>query len=260
MRTNRTKAKVEAGKTAFGAAVGFHSPDTVELLGALGFDYVTLDLEHEVFDELAVQHSIRAAEAFNITPVVRIPNDPNVILRLLDAGAQGVHIPRVNTRQDAEAVVAACRFHPQGARTFFAAGRTGNYGVDLTEEEYAEISNRETLITLQIEEEEGVRNIEEILAVPYVDIIQLGPKDLWQSMGMPDRERVWEVIDQVIGKAVKAGRWVSMYTWMTAEFQQQVAHYKSMGVNMVTVQARDLLMYGARSFMERSREAIGLEE
>ena len=80
MRTNRTKAKVEAGKTAFGAAVGFHSPDTVELLGALGFDYVTLDLEHEVFDELAVQHSIRAAEAFNITPVVRIPNDPNVIL------------------------------------------------------------------------------------------------------------------------------------------------------------------------------------
>ena len=154
----------------------------------------------------------------------------------------------------------ACRFHPQGTRSFFATGRTGNYGIDLTEEEYAESSNRETLITLQIEEEEGVRNIEEILAVPYVDIIQLGPKDLWQSMGMPDRERVWEVIDQVIGKAVKAGRWVSMYTWMTAEFQQQVARYRSMGVNMVTVQARDLLMYGARSFMERSREAIGLEE
>ena len=260
MRTNRTKAKVQAGETAFGAAVGFHSPDTVELLGALGFDYVTLDLEHEVFDELAVQHSIRAAEAFNITPVVRIPNDPDVILRLLDAGAQGVHIPRVNTRQDAEAVVAACRFHPQGARSFFATGRTGNYGIDLTEEEYAESSNRETLITLQIEEEEGVRNIEEILAVPYVDIIQLGPKDLWQSMGMPDRERVWEVIDQVIGKAVKAGRWVSMYTWMTAEFQQQVARYRIMGVNMVTVQARDLLMYGARSFMERGRKAIGLEE
>ena len=259
MRTNRTKAKVEAGETVFGAAVGFHSPDTVELLGALGFDYVTLDLEHEVFDELAVQHSIRAAEAFNITPVVRIPNDPDIILRLLDAGAQGVHIPRVNTRQDAEAVVAACRFHPQGARSFFATGRTGNYGIDLTEEEYAESSNRETLITLQIEEE-GVQNIEEILAVPYVDIIQFGPKDLWQSMGMPDRERVWEVIDQVIGKAVKAGRSVSMYTWMTAEFQQQVTRYRSMGVNMVTVQARDLLMYGARSFMERSRKAIDLEE
>lgn len=256
MRTNKTKAKVQAGGTAFGAAVGFHSPDTVELLGALEFDYVTLDLEHEVFDELAVQHSIRAAEAFNITPMVRVPNDPDVILRLLDAGAQGVHIPRVNTRRDAEQVVEACRFHPQGTRSFFATGRTGNYGIGLTEEEYALSSNRETLITLQIEEDEGVQNVEEILAVPYVDIIQLGPKDLWQSMGMPDRARVWEVIDQVIGKAINAGRWVSMYTWMNDEVVQQIARYRSMGVKMVTVQARDLLMYGGRSFMELGGKAI----
>ena len=257
MRTNKTKAKVQAGEMAFGAAVGFHSPDTVELLGALGFDYVTFDLEHEVYDELAVQHSIRAAETFDLTPVVRVPNDPDVILRLLDAGAQGVHVPQVNTRRDAEAVVEACRFHPQGTRTFFATGRSGNYGIGLSEEEYAAASNRETMVTVQIEAEEGVRNIQEILSVPYVDAIQLGPKDLWQSMGMPDRKRVWEVIDQVITTAVKAGRWVSMYAWMTPEFQQQVTRYKSMGVNMVTVPARDLLTYGARSFLEQVRTAIG---
>ena len=257
MRINKTKAKVQAGEMAFGSALGFPSPDTVELLAALGFDYVTLDLEHEVFDELAIQHSIRAAEAFDITPIVRVPNNPDVILRLLDAGAQGVHVPRINTRRDAEAVVEACRFHPLGTRSFFATARSGNYGIGVTEEEYAEASNRETLVTLQIEEEEGVRNIQEILSVPNVDAIQLGPKDLWQSMGMPDRAKVWEVIDRIIAAAIKAGRWVSMYAWLNDDLEQQVARYRSMGVNMATVPTRDLLTYGGRSFLEQSQKAAG---
>lgn len=257
MRINKTKAKIQAGEMATGAVVGFPSPDTVEVLGALGFDYVTLDLEHEVFDEVSVQHSIRAAEAFGITPIVRVSNDPNLILRLLDAGAQGVHVTRINTRQDAQTVVEASRFYPQGKRSFFATARSGNYGLGMSEEEYAEISNRETLVTIQVEEEEGVRNIQEILSVPHVDVIQVGPKDLWQSMGMPSREQVQEVIDRVITEAVKAGRWVSMYSWMTPDLPQQLARYRSLGVNMVAMSARDLLMYGADSFLDECRRSIG---
>ena len=257
MRINKAKARLRAGETALGAVVGFHSPDTMEVLGAMGFDYVSLDLEHEVFDELAVQQSIRAAEAFGITPIVRVPNDPDLMLRLLDAGAQGVHVPRINTRRDAEAVVEACRFHPQGKRTFFATARSGNYGIGVTEDDYAEISNRETLVILQIEEEEGVGNIREILSVPHVDAIQVGPKDLWQSMGMPDREQVWKVIERIIAAVVEAGRWASMYSWVTEDLEKQLAHYKSMGVNMVTVGARELLMYGAHSYLERFSKTIG---
>ena len=260
MRTNKTKAKVARGDMALGSSLGFHSPDTIEVLGSLGFDYVTLDLEHEVFDELAVQHAIRAAEAFDITPIVRVPNDPHLILRLLDAGAQGVHVPRVNTRREAQAVVDACRFHPLGKRSFFATARSGDYGLGVTEEEYAEFSNQETLITLQIEEEEGVRNIEEILSVPNVDVIQIGPKDLWQSMGMPDRKQVWEVIDKIIVSAVRAGRWVSMYAWMNTDVQEQVTHYQHIGVNMVTVSARELLVRGAELFLEQTRQVIGQDQ
>jgi 4-hydroxy-2-oxoheptanedioate aldolase len=137
MRVNGAKAKAKAGEVALGAALPFNSPDLVEVLGALGLDFVTLDLEHEPFDELAIVHCIRAAEVFDITPIVRLPNDENLILRLLDAGAQGVHVPRINTARDAQLVVDAARFYPQGKRTFYATGRTGNYGLGATDEEHA---------------------------------------------------------------------------------------------------------------------------
>ena len=89
-----------AGQIAHGALLTYHSPETVEMLGALDFDFVTLDPEHESYNELALVHSIRAAEAFGMTPIVCMANDPDLILRLLDAGAQGIHIPRVNTKED----------------------------------------------------------------------------------------------------------------------------------------------------------------
>ena len=153
-------------------------------------------------------------------------------------------------------MVQACRFHPHGSRSFFATARSGNFGIGISEEEYARISNQETLVTLQIEEELGVRNIQEILAVPHVDVIQVGPKDLWQSMGMPDWEHVWEVIGMVVSHAVNAGLWVSMYAWMTPDLPQRVLQYRSMGVGMVTAQTRDLLVSGGRSFLEQCRAAV----
>jgi 4-hydroxy-2-oxoheptanedioate aldolase len=242
---------------ALGALLTYHSPETVEMLGAMGFDFITFDLEHEAYNELALVHSIRAAEAFDLTSIVRVPNDPDLILRLLDAGAQGVHVPRVNTREDAQAVVEASRFYPQGKRTFYAVGRSGNYGLGMTEEEYAEASNRETIVVLQVEEEEGVRNIQDIISVPYVDAIQVGPKDLWQSMGMPDRAVVWQVVDRVLAQASEAGLWGSMVAWMDSDIGEQLSRYKGLGVHLVTVSPRELLIHGGRHFLEQAARAGG---
>jgi 4-hydroxy-2-oxoheptanedioate aldolase len=249
MRTNRLKEKLAAGKMILGSAVGFHSPDTIELLGVLGLDYVTLDLEHEVFDELAVLHSIRAAESVGITPIARVANDSQRILRLLDAGVQGIHIPRVNTKADAESAASAARFYPDGTRSFFATARSGDYGFYVSEEEYAATANRETLVTAQIEEDEGVTNLDAILSVPGIDVIQVGPKDLWQSMGMPDRKVVQKVADDIITRAIKAGKWVSSYVWLNADLPSQVARLRGLGVQMLTVPARDLVAEGARAFL-----------
>lgn len=254
VRTNKAKAKAQRGEIALGALLTYHSPETVEMLGALGFDFITFDLEHEAYSELALVHSIRAAEAFDMTPIVRVPNNPDVILRLLDSGAQGVHVPRVNTRQDASSVVEASLFYPLGKRTFYSVGRSGNYGLGMSEEEFAEATNRETLVLLQVEEEEGVQNIEEILSVPNVDAIQLGPKDLWQSMGMPDRSVVWEVVDRVISQAVKAGWWGSMVAWLDSDVREQMERYKAQGVRLVTVSPRDLLVHGGRYFLEQAAQ------
>ena len=249
MRENTLKAKLLANQITLGSAVGFHSPDTIELLGAIGLDYVVLDMEHEPYDELAVVHSIRAAESAGITPIARLPNDPDLILRVLNAGAQGIHVPRINTAEDAEDAAAATRFFPDGDRTFFAAARSGNYGVGVTEEAYAEHANRETLLTIQIEEEEGVENLPEILALPGVDIIQVGPKDLWQSMGMPDRAEVQTVVDGAIRHAVAAGKWVSSYVWLNDTYEEQMERLSGLGVQMLTVSAREFLVEGARNFV-----------
>ena len=249
MRSNKLKEKLAAGKIALGSAVGFHSPDTIELLGVLGLDYVTLDLEHEVFDELAVLHSIRAAESVGITPIARVANDPERILRLLDAGAQGIHVPRVNTKADAESAASAARFYPDGTRSFFATARSGDYGINVTEEEYAVTANRETLVTAQIEEEEGVTNLDAILSESGIDVIQVGPKDLWQSMGMPDRREVQKVADGIITRAIQAGKWVSSYVWLNADLPTQVARLRGLGVQTLTVPARDLVAEGARTFL-----------
>jgi 4-hydroxy-2-oxoheptanedioate aldolase len=254
---NRTKAKAQAGQIAQGALLTFHSPETVEMLGALGFDFVTLDLEHEAYNELALVHSIRAAEAFGMTPIVRLANDPDLILRLLDAGAQGIHVPRVNTRKDAQQAVEASRFYPQGKRTFYATGRSGNYGIGLTEEEYAEASNRETLVILQVEEQEGIDNLEDILSVPNVDAIQFGPKDLWQSMGMPDRSEVWRIIDRSLAQVAESGKWGSMVCWLDSDVRKQQAHYKDLGVRLVTASPKELLGYGARYYLDQAIQAPG---
>ena len=257
VRVNRTKAKALAGQMAFGGLLSFHSPETVEMLGAMGFDFVTFDLEHEAYNEQDLVHSIRAAEAFDITPIVRVQNDPDLILRLLDSGAQGVHVPRINTREDAQAVVEASTFYPQGKRTFYSVGRSGNYGLDMTEEEFVEACNRETLIILQVEEEEGVRNLGEILAVPYVDSIQMGPKDLWQSMGMPDRAVVWEVVHRSLAQIAEAGCWGSMVAWLDMDVKKQVARYKEMGVRLLSGIPREFLVHGSRYFLEQANKGTG---
>jgi 2-keto-3-deoxy-L-rhamnonate aldolase RhmA len=120
--------------------------------------------------------------------------------------------------------------------------------------QHAENSNRETLVILQVEEEEGVRNLEEILSVAYVDAIQVGPKDLWQSMGMRDRKVVSEIIDRVLAQVSSAGKWGSMYIWLASDIEKQVSAYAGLGVRLVAVAARELLIDGAQRYLAQARQ------
>ena len=135
MRTNTTKAKLADGKVVFGAIISRHAPDLVELFGAIGYDFVMIDCEHGPMSLDEVEHMVRAAEVFGITPITRIPNhEDSTILRFLDRGVQGIIVPHVNTRAQAEAVAAAARYFPEGHRGA-AGGRAHDYGVHLARAE-----------------------------------------------------------------------------------------------------------------------------
>jgi 4-hydroxy-2-oxoheptanedioate aldolase len=254
MHVNKTRAKLEAGQTVFGINMRFPSPEMVEMLGAMGFDYALFNLEHEPYDERDMLHSIRAAEAFGVTPMIRLPNDADVMRRFLEAGVQGIHVARINTAQEAQRVVDAVRFKPQGNRTFSAGGRSSDYGVGTSEREALAFANRENMITLQVEEAEGIRNLDEILAVPYVDAVQIGPKDLWQSLGFADYAKVWQVVEDALRRCAEAGRWTAMVFWIGDDpNQDKMERYGKLGVRMMSAQQKELLGYGAHAFFERAR-------
>ena len=124
IRENATKRRLAAGGTVFGIFIPFGEPGLVELCGIAGFDFVIIDMEHGAIDAPQCENLIRAAEVADVTPVVRVSTtEPAAILRLLDAGAQGIMAPHVNSREDAARAVAAVRYPPLGRCAVLPAHR-----------------------------------------------------------------------------------------------------------------------------------------
>jgi len=213
MRQNQTKRNLQAGRGVLGLFATIPSPELIEIWGYLGFDFVVIDAEHGPINEIVAANMIRAAEVAGITPLVRVPqNQPAVILRFLDVGAQGVMVPQVNSREEAENVVKAVKYYPQGRRGM-ATARAGEYGLKTTTPEYMAAANRETLVVVQIENVAGVENLAEILRVEGVDVAFVGPADLSQSLGVPaqwDAPVLQQTIAQVLAETKRAGRVAGM--------------------------------------------------
>jgi len=207
---NRMKGKLLVGKPAFGVSVMFPSPQVVEMVGRLGFDWVLIDCEHGGISPESVELMAMAAESSGITAIARPPiNSPEAILQVMDRGVLGVQVPHVNTAADAQRAVEAVKFHPLGTRGLAARTRPARYGFGLSKADYVEEANRETLVCIQLEEAEALRNLDEILAVEGVDVFFVGPSDLSQSMGYPGRPDVPEVrmaMDRAFAATVAAGK------------------------------------------------------
>src|SRR5919205_2065139 len=206
MRTNTTKAKLSEGKVVFGAIIGRHAPDLVELFGAIGYDFVMIDCEHGPMSLDEVEHMVRAAEVFGITPITRLPNHADsTILQFLDRGVQGIIVPHINTRETATAVAKAARYYPEGHRGV-GGGRAHDYGVGVSREESTRWVNAQLLVIPMIEETEAVDNLDDILTVSGVDVLHVASGDLSQSMGFPGPEKVRALMRQVIPRIRKGGK------------------------------------------------------
>ena len=210
MQTNLTKAKLAEGKVVFGAIIGRYAPDLIELFGALGYDFVMIDCEHGPMDLDQVEHMVRAGEVFGITPIARIPDhSESTILRYLDRGLQGIIVPHVNTKEEAESVARAARYHPEGYRGV-GGGRAHDYGVGVSRSESTAWVNSQMLVIPMVEDTVAVENLDEILSVPGVDVLHVASGDLGQSMGNPGHEQVRAMMARVIPRIRAGGKLVGV--------------------------------------------------
>ena len=170
IRPNRVKQKLAAGEVAT-ILSGTNDPDLIDQLGPLGVDGIWLEGEHGGVDYADLGDLTRACDLWGMTSVVRVmDNDYATIYRTLDRGAQGIVVPHVNTRAEAEAVVEAGKFAPLGKRGMFTS-RQG-FGVG----DYLHTANDQSLLIVLIEDIAAVRNLDEILKVDHIDVFFVAPE------------------------------------------------------------------------------------
>ena len=156
------KQLIKSDKPAYGVSVQFPSPEIVEMIGELNFDWVMLDAEHGSITADNIGPMIMAAEIRGLTPIVRPENnDPSVINKYLDRGAMGVQVPHINTADEARAVVNACLYHPEGTRGL-GGGRMADFGWGPPASEYVKTANKQMLVCVQVEDMAAVENLDEI--------------------------------------------------------------------------------------------------
>lgn len=183
MRTNHVKDRLRRGEPSIGTWLSLPSPEAAEYVSRLPVDWLVVDTEHNPIDITTLSQMFMAISGTGVAPMVRIPwNTPEHFKRVLDAGAWGIVTPMVNSREEAESAVQAARYHPLGNRSV-GGGRHG-FSFDTTAIDYYRNANEQVLLIMQIEHIDGVNNVEEIVSVPGIDAVYIGPNDLAASMGL----------------------------------------------------------------------------
>ena len=208
MKTTQIKSNLRNGAVLVGTFVmEFAVPSIATIFKSAGADFIIVDLEHTTFTIETVGHITRAARGSDLPSIVRVPSiERHFISRALDAGASGLMIPRVESREDVEKIIAWAKYPPEGDRgVAFGIAHT-DYGDfrQLDGVKYTKQANAEILIVGQIETVKAVENIDEILSSGGLDSIFIGPYDLSTSMGISgqlDHPRLVECIEKIIAKA-----------------------------------------------------------
>jgi 4-hydroxy-2-oxoheptanedioate aldolase len=183
MRTNTAKQKMLQGKPAFGYSLGMGSPLAAEALASTGIDFILLDNQHGTFGPDSTIACLIAMAAGGAIPMARVArNDYTMLGRLLDEGMMGIVVPMVHTVEEAQAAASACRYPPQGMRSW-GWGRAARYGDD-----YPDRINDELFLAVQLESIQAVENAEAIMSTPGIDGCWVGPADLALSMGIHPRD------------------------------------------------------------------------
>jgi 4-hydroxy-2-oxoheptanedioate aldolase len=254
MRHNETKARLRKGERVYGCFVRYADPALTELLALQGFDFLVLDGEHGTMEPRDCENMVRAAELRGPAPIVRVPaNRPEVILRFLDTGALGVHVPLVESGGEADAAVRAIKYSPRGARGL-AGVRAASFGAEPLGD-YAAAANEETLVVIQIETRAALDRVDEIANVDGVDVVFVGPTDLSQAFGVtgqlahPRLEEAYDAIAAAVA-ASPAALGVLVADKAGAE------RWQERGARYLAVTIDGLLTRSARAFLAGVKEDV----
>ena len=265
MRENTALSAWRRGEQTLGGWLSIGNAYTAEVMANMGFDWICVDLQHGLLDYSDLKTMLPAISTTGTTPIVRVPwNEPSIIMKVLDAGAYGVIVPMVNNRSEAEAAVAACRYPPDGMRSFgpVRAALYGGTG-------YAAESNGQLACIVMIETRDGIDNLEEIITTPGVDGVYIGPADLALALGLPplgdnNIPEHAEMVKHIYSSCRKHNLAVGIHTSSEAFF----CKYLKQGFQFVTLgtdsgfmgQAANKALKSAREVLPTSGDTQATEE
>jgi 4-hydroxy-2-oxoheptanedioate aldolase len=255
MKDNPIKTALASRDVAYGTWAQMNGPEFGEIAARSGLDFVIVDMEHGSFGIETAVAMMRGIEAFGAATMVRVPDASRTgILKVLDAGARALLVPNVGNAETAREIVSAARYAPVGTRGACPCTRATGHGVDPWQD-YIAWCESNLMVAVLIETPEGIRNYDEIIAVPGIDVVALGPFDLSQALGYkgdwkhPEVRRMQE---DLVRRARSRGLDVMAATFDSdpVSLREQVDGWRALGVRMFAVSGdRFMLASGYRAIM-----------
>ena len=250
MRSNGALEAWRLGRQTIGGWLSIGNAYSAEVMAHLGFDWLCIDMQHGMIGYQDLKSMLPAISTTGVTPLVRVPwNDPATIMKTLDAGAYGVIVPMINGREDVLKAISACRYPPEGQRSFgpIRAALYGGKG-------YAGEANSQMACIAMIETRQALDNLEEIVTTPGLDGLYIGPSDLALALGLApagdnnDPTHV-ETVSHIFNTCRSHGLAVGIHTWGL----EYTRRYLDQGFQFVTLGSDSGFM--ARKASAELREA-----
>ncbi len=242
MRQNRIREIWRQGGAVINGWLAIPSSLSAETMAHQGWDSLTVDQQHGMVDFQSAVPMLQAISTTDTVPITRVPwLEPGIIMKSLDAGAYGIICPMINSRQDAEALVGCCRYAPDGHRSYGPVRALMYAGAD-----YPRHANETVLAIAMIETQEALDNLDQILSVPGLDGVYVGPSDLGLSLGgepKPDQTdpKIVEAIEGILAAAKKHGVTAGIHCGAPAYARRMI----DLGFQLVTILNDNMLLASA---------------
>lgn len=257
MRENLALASWRNGRQSIGGWLSIGNAYTAESMSGLGFDYLCVDLQHGMLSYDDLKYMLPAISNYSTVPLVRVSwNEPAEIMKALDAGAMGVIVPMVNNREEAARAVSACRYPPEGGRSFgpIRAAMYGGRG-------YTREANSQIACIAMVETAEALENLDEIASTPGLDAIYIGPSDLGYALGLGPMAMDQDLHKQTVERILEACKKHNIAAGIHTGALSQTQFHLKQGFNFVTLGTDSaFMMRTAGTELATARQTLTTDE